>query len=437
MHRPYLDGEFIWSQARMRGTQIEGGYAEAFEVIRWVIKSEAVMARDSFPSVLMIMLCRRCSLGGAEKRYARVFEMLVDETDGRHRLLINRSMLDLLHDAGILIDCEQHLTVLDPPSRRWAPSQPKNSLWWSFFALLDTLWYTWQCWRVIQRRKPDVVHPLLTGVYFSLPALVLRPKIGRVMSAYSYEFVSERDKQLLGIPLGATLKRWAMQNSRAIDALSKSIRDDLIARGIDGDKIDTAPCSFTDMARCQPASERERWVVFLGRFIDNKAPLLLARAVPKVRSRCPDVHFHFLGEGYLQSRLEALVQELDVAEYVSIRFEPRPTRVLSRSSLFVSLQILENYPSQSLLEAMACGNAIVATDVGETWRLVDDETGIRVPPRVDAVADAIVELLTDPSLRQRGLASRQRVLEEHTPQRFYDYITHVYQRAAVRQRSSN
>jgi LmbE family N-acetylglucosaminyl deacetylase len=39
LHRSYLDAEFIWSQAQMRGTQIEGGYAEAFEVLRWVIKS--------------------------------------------------------------------------------------------------------------------------------------------------------------------------------------------------------------------------------------------------------------------------------------------------------------------------------------------------------------------------------------------------------------
>jgi len=36
MHRGYLDEEFIWSLARTRGTQIEGGYAEAFEVLRWV-----------------------------------------------------------------------------------------------------------------------------------------------------------------------------------------------------------------------------------------------------------------------------------------------------------------------------------------------------------------------------------------------------------------
>jgi LmbE family N-acetylglucosaminyl deacetylase len=35
-HRKYLDEDFIWSLARTRGTQIEGGYAEAFEVLRWV-----------------------------------------------------------------------------------------------------------------------------------------------------------------------------------------------------------------------------------------------------------------------------------------------------------------------------------------------------------------------------------------------------------------
>lgn len=37
-HRSYLSDEFLWSMALTRGTQIEGGYAEAFEVIRWVMK---------------------------------------------------------------------------------------------------------------------------------------------------------------------------------------------------------------------------------------------------------------------------------------------------------------------------------------------------------------------------------------------------------------
>ena len=37
-HRSYLSEDFLWSMALTRGTQIEGGYAEAFEVLRWVIQ---------------------------------------------------------------------------------------------------------------------------------------------------------------------------------------------------------------------------------------------------------------------------------------------------------------------------------------------------------------------------------------------------------------
>jgi glycosyltransferase involved in cell wall biosynthesis len=130
--------------------------------------------------------------------------------------------------------------------------------------------------------------------------------------------------------------------------------------------------------------------------------------------------------------LEALIQESNITDHVTIRFEPRPTRILNRSSIFVSLQILENYPSQSLLEAMACGNAVVATDIGETWRLVDEKNGIRIPSSPEALADAIVNLLDDPHLSRKQQASRQRVLSEHTPERFFRHITHVYRQAAER-----
>lgn len=37
-HRSYLNADFIWALATTRGTQIEGGYAEAFEVLRWVLR---------------------------------------------------------------------------------------------------------------------------------------------------------------------------------------------------------------------------------------------------------------------------------------------------------------------------------------------------------------------------------------------------------------
>jgi glycosyltransferase involved in cell wall biosynthesis len=218
-----------------------------------------------------------------------------------------------------------------------------------------------------------------------------------------------------------------MNRSHAIDALSGSIRNGLIERGIDGTKINVAPCSFTDLSLCRPAPHKEKWVVFLARFIDEKDPLLLARSIPQVQSRVPDAHFYFLGQGPLQEELEHCLEEHQVAEHATIQFVAQPTDILNRASVFASLQVVENYPSQSLLEAMACGNAVVATDVSETWRLVDETNGRRVPPTPDAVAEAIIELLDDPRLAQYQAGSRKRVLTEYTPERFFEYITRVYQ----------
>jgi glycosyltransferase involved in cell wall biosynthesis len=238
------------------------------------------------------------------------------------------------------------------------------------------------------------------------------------MSAYSYQFESYRDRRILGRNLGATIKRWAMQRADLIEALSDSIRQDLIRRGLDARRIVVAPNSFTDLAACLPATKKRGWIVFTGRFVEIKNPLLLLDALPEVLKFHADCHVFFLGEGALETSMRRRVRELGLDAYVTIRFEPQPTQVLNESSIFVSLQSEENYPSQSLLEAMACA-----------WRLVDETTGVRVPLQPAAVAVAINQLLADPLLAERQRAARQRVLTEHMPERFLAYIIGVYQDA--------
>ncbi len=376
----------------------------------------------SIPTILMVMLCLRCALGGAEKQYARIFEMLVAQGDCNHRLLINRSMLKLLQAAGILAHHDAYLIILDLPSMRWRWVAKVR-----YFAhFVDSCWAMWQCWLVIHTMRPQIVHTLLTGIYLSLPALLLHPRVRLVMSAYSYKFESARDRRLLGIGLGATTKRFAMGHSARVETLTSAIRDDLITRGIDPQKVTVAPSSFTDISLCQPVAAKQKEVVFVGRFVDIKNPLLLAHALPAVVQHHPDISICFLGAGPLEAQIRQVTRDLNVAQHVTIRFEPQPTRVLNQSSIFVSLQNDENYPSQSLLEAMACANAIVATDVGETWRLVDKTNGIRVSPTAEAVAAAIIALLDDPALPQRQEASRQRVLAQYSAENFYKHIVRLY-----------
>jgi glycosyltransferase involved in cell wall biosynthesis len=82
--------------------------------------------------------------------------------------------------------------------------------------------------------------------------------------------------------------------------------------------------------------------------------------------------------------------------------------------------------SNALLEAMAAGRAVVATDVGANARVLGD-AGLIVPPRDDAaLAAAILRLLDEPILAAKlGQAARQRVeanfSREAMRQRFEDF----------------
>jgi glycosyltransferase involved in cell wall biosynthesis len=55
----------------------------------------------------------------------------------------------------------------------------------------------------------------------------------------------------------------------------------------------------------------------------------------------------------------------------------------------VSLQTDNNYPSQAVLEAMACGNAIIATDVGDTRMFVNEQNGWLIEHGVEPLVEAV------------------------------------------------
>lgn len=94
--------------------------------------------------------------------------------------------------------------------------------------------------------------------------------------------------------------------------------------------------------------------------------------------------------------------------------------------IFYSIQKDNNYPSQSLMEAMACENAIIASDVGETRRLVTEDEGILVPLSAEKIADAIQFLLSNPAECYKfGTNARKKVLNEHSIENFSNYFFEI------------
>jgi glycosyltransferase involved in cell wall biosynthesis len=211
----------------------------------------------------------------------------------------------------------------------------------------------------------------------------------------------------------------------AIDCLSISIKTDLCAflgkryRS----KCKVAPCSFTESRVPQAAVARDIDVSLIARMIDCKGHGLLRKALGELTSsNCSGLVVHVCGSGPLESEIRRDFAAI-TGHRVHIQYEQDPFRILLKSKVFVSLQDVDNYPSQSLLEAMACGCAIIATDVGLTRQLLGEDCAILIRPEPTALAEALRQVLTNPTLRcTLGANARRVVTTQHTIERFADYF---------------
>jgi len=171
---------------------------------------------------------------------------------------------------------------------------------------------------------------------------------------------------------------------------------------------------------------------FAGRLSIEKGADLFLRIAGAVHEKLPTVRFLIVGEGPERGRLNLLIEQLGLREFVSMpgRCDDMPTFYASLDIL-VSSSRTEGLP-MGLLEAMASRVPIVATDVGDVSSLVrDGETGFLVPSgELDRMENGIIELLQDESLRDRfGAAGRELVAREFSAEAMTEQYLDLYKEA--------
>jgi glycosyltransferase involved in cell wall biosynthesis len=169
----------------------------------------------------------------------------------------------------------------------------------------------------------------------------------------------------------------------------------------------------------------------------------LAAAIPIVTKRCPQARFILAGKddtltakdlraSFEQQGLADRVTLLGHVPYDQVRYH------YYECDIFVSATRWDNSPL-SILEAMAAGKPVVATDVGGVPELVcHGKTGLLARPNdPEGLAEALIKLIEDEQLRkQMGSAGREFVKQRHDPmkiaaERLQLYRTVVqYDRAA-------
>jgi glycosyltransferase involved in cell wall biosynthesis len=311
------------------------------------------------------------------------------------------------------------------------PLQRKNTQ--PFIELLAL----WRIYRFYKEQRPDVVHhfTIKPVLYGSLAAHAVG--IGTIINAVEglgYIFTTQTVKARLLRVLVQVLYRLAMRNTQVIflnpDDLSGFLSAGMVTRqqshlirgtGVDTDQFAPSEEPPGEVLVVLPA--RLLWDKGVGEFV-AAAQILKAEGICArfVLAGAPD-------PGNPSSVSEELLQQWQQSGQIEWWGWRDDMLHVFQSAHIVCLPSYREGIPKTLIEAAACGRAIVTTDVPGCREVVlDGENGLLVPPRnAAALANALRQLIEDPDLRREmGANGRQRVIAHFSSERVIAEILTVY-----------
>lgn len=242
---------------------------------------------------------------------------------------------------------------------------------------------------------------------------------------YPDGYAAQRSAGKLGVPcvIGALgsdihvrdgintfLTRRTLQRAKATIVVSEAMRRYTIDEyGAAPDKVHVIVNGFnTDIfkLRDQQIARRElnippevELITYVGRFIEAKGLLELVDAFASIQATRPQTRLALIGSGVLEERLRGLIKEKNLLDKVYLPGGLQPLQVaqwLAASQLLTLPSWSEGYPNV-VVEGVACGRPVVATDVGGTKEILHAGNGILIPPKdVNALTTALTHALTRP-----------------------------------------
>lgn len=350
-------------------------------------------------------------------RILRVAQKVYPEHTGGgayHVHAMSRDQADMGHDVTVL-------TVGDGPRREERDGYRVVRCPAMFSALGNDV--APGVWRYLRDAEEyDVVHAH-SHLYFSTNLAALRRRFSETpLAITNHGLYSQSVPKGLFDAYLRTLGCWTFNRAdvvltytnierRRLESIGVDTDIAVIPNGIDGNRFtpDTRPAER--LRATAPV------ILFVGRLVEGKRPMDAIRAIRHIGKRCPDVRLFLAGDGPLRKELEVEASRLNVRDQVEflghVSYDEMPS-VYTAADVFVLPSRTEGFP-RTLLEALASGVPVVTTNLKQ-FQHITDEAGRTVPlSNVDALGEALTELLTDERLRiDLGERGRRLVVEEFT-----------------------
>jgi glycosyltransferase involved in cell wall biosynthesis len=293
--------------------------------------------------------------------------------------------------------------------------------------------FTAGIWRILGQVRPDVIHVHTETFAALVPILLARLRGVRAIVRSAHSCLTE-DRGVRWLWRRLEVALCALLETRLV-AVSTDVRRaraqhlqlppvwyTVIYNGVDTARF-AAPGSngIDPAALIGKQAERERvfLITCVARLQPPKNPELLVRAMAElVRRDCPrEAHLLLAGTGDLEPGLQRLTRELGLTDRVHLLGLRQDVPALLRQTDLFALASHTEAFGISVVEAMAAGKAVVATDVpGLREIIVHGQTGLLVAAQDPAAfADALERLLRDAALREAmGQAGRARAEQNYS-----------------------
>ena len=184
-------------------------------------------------------------------------------------------------------------------------------------------------------------------------------------------------------------------NSEASAAFCKKIypsrKYHVIFRGVEVDEIEKIVSDKEITKKYKDVTK----IIFTGRLIDGKGVSDLITAVSKLNNK--DWVLFLVGSGSQKSNLEKKAKELKISDKIIFFGQKNKSDligILKASDIVVNPSYTEGLPT-SVIEAAISNKAIIATNVGGTKEIINDNSGILIPARNSSILVDKIELLAN------------------------------------------
>lgn len=234
--------------------------------------------------------------------------------------------------------------------------------------------------------------------------------------------------------LGAKWMQRRAVNADCFVALNPQVKEELISIGVSPEKIHQIPNGVV----VQPENPRQEYeitdnvtVLFVGRLHPQKGVGDLIRAFEIASTTMPDKSWSLkiAGSGYLRNELEQLSEQLSVNDKVEFLGEIDDLDSLYLGADIFLLPSHSEGMSNSLLEAMASGLPVIASDIpGNHDLIVDQENGLLFEENnIEELADDLLQLVQDNNLRKRiGSSAYLSVVDRYSINKISDRYINLY-----------